>query len=117
MSLRCYFLNIRDEESAAAFLREKGVFRQDRSCPSCHHDMEFCSRGPTVCPQWDYHRDGRVIESMWSQAKRAHRQRCSTHRSALLLHLCELMWRRRLRPGEDEIDRIVQDIATLHPLV
>ncbi|KFD58395.1 hypothetical protein M513_00621, partial [Trichuris suis] len=30
---------------------------------------------------------------------RAHRQRCGTHRTALPLHLCELMWRRRLRPG------------------
>ncbi|KFD61087.1 hypothetical protein M514_00677 [Trichuris suis] len=50
-------------------------------------------------------------------AKRAHRQRCGTHRSALPLHLCELMWRRRLTPGEDEFDRIVHDIATLHPPV
>ncbi|KFD67266.1 hypothetical protein M514_05074 [Trichuris suis] len=47
-----YFLNIRDEESAAAFLREKGVFHRERSCPSCHHQMVLCSRGPNVCPQW-----------------------------------------------------------------
>ncbi|KFD49661.1 hypothetical protein M514_09493 [Trichuris suis] len=52
MSLRWYFLNIRDEESAAAFLRERGVLHQHRSCPSCHQDMEFCSRGPIVGPQW-----------------------------------------------------------------
>ncbi|KFD45949.1 hypothetical protein M513_13187 [Trichuris suis] len=52
MSLRLYFLNIRDEESAAAFLRERGIFHQHRSCPSCHRDMDLCGRGPTVCPQW-----------------------------------------------------------------
>ncbi|KFD45815.1 hypothetical protein M513_13309 [Trichuris suis] len=52
MSLRWYFLNIRDKESAAAFLRERGIFHQHRSCPSCHRDMDLCGRGPTVCPQW-----------------------------------------------------------------
>ncbi|KFD54055.1 hypothetical protein M513_05074 [Trichuris suis] len=290
-----YFLNIRDEESAAAFLREKGVFHRERSCPSCHHQMVLCSRGPNVCPQWRcrnspcharlstrkgtwfegsrrrlslekaiglivawsdelsslkfckkhlgldksttvrWNRDLRAVaaeavgevsrpiggpsktvaldatlfcsgkhnrgwpyarqqwifggtchetgesfvvlvnnrstatllpiilrhvqpgttivtdewrayrclaqdefkhvcvnhslnfvepsskartktfESMWSQAKRAHQRRCGTHRSALPLHLCESMWRRRLRPGEDEFDKILHDIARLHP--
>ncbi|KFD54758.1 hypothetical protein M513_04458 [Trichuris suis] len=54
MSLRWYFLNIRDEESVASFLREKGESDRERSCPSCHHEMEFCSRGQNVCAQWRY---------------------------------------------------------------
>ncbi|KFD63449.1 hypothetical protein M514_24375 [Trichuris suis] len=37
--------------------------------------------------------------------------------SAMPLHLCELMWRRRLRPGEDEFDKILQDIALFYPPV
>ncbi|KFD47463.1 hypothetical protein M513_11624 [Trichuris suis] len=43
MSLQWYFHNIRDEESAAAFLHEKGVFHRERSCRSCHQQMELCS--------------------------------------------------------------------------
>ncbi|KFD66410.1 hypothetical protein M514_05801 [Trichuris suis] len=80
--------------------------RHDFKHLSVNHSLHF------VDPSSGAHTQ--TIESMWSQAKRAHRQRCGMLRSALPLHLCEVMWRRRLRPGEDEFDRIVQDIATLH---
>ncbi|KFD66218.1 hypothetical protein M514_10244 [Trichuris suis] len=81
--------------------------RHDFKHLSVNHSLHF------VDPSSGAHTQ--TIESMWSQAKRAHRQRCGTHRTALPLHLWELMWRRRLRPGENEFDRILQDIATLHP--
>ncbi|KFD48915.1 hypothetical protein M513_10278 [Trichuris suis] len=56
MSLQWYFLNIRNEESAAALLREKGAFHGERSCRSCHHQMELCSRGPNA-----FHSGGAAI--------------------------------------------------------
>ncbi|KFD56019.1 hypothetical protein M513_03143, partial [Trichuris suis] len=56
-----------------------------------------------------------TTETMWSEAKRAHQRRCGTHRSTLPLHLCESMWRGRLKPGEDEFEKILSDIAVLHP--
>ncbi|KFD67368.1 hypothetical protein M514_05249, partial [Trichuris suis] len=52
MTLEWYFLNIRDEESAAAFLREKRVFHRERSCLSCHQQMQLGSRRPNGSPQW-----------------------------------------------------------------
>ncbi|KFD62880.1 hypothetical protein M514_24920 [Trichuris suis] len=44
MNLEWYFANITDEESAAAFLREKGVFHRERSCLSCHQQVQLGSR-------------------------------------------------------------------------
>ncbi|KFD49800.1 hypothetical protein M513_09267 [Trichuris suis] len=52
MNLEWYFANITDEESAAAFLREKGVFLRERSCLSCHQQIQLGSRRPNGSPQW-----------------------------------------------------------------
>ncbi|KFD50048.1 hypothetical protein M514_09008 [Trichuris suis] len=52
MNLEWYFANITDEESAAAFLREKGVFHRERSCLSCHQQMQLGSRRLNGSPQW-----------------------------------------------------------------
>ncbi|KFD48937.1 hypothetical protein M514_10178 [Trichuris suis] len=52
MNSEWYFLNIRDEESAAAFLREKGVFHRERSCLSCRQQMQLGSRRLNGSPQW-----------------------------------------------------------------
>ncbi|KFD54637.1 hypothetical protein M514_04337 [Trichuris suis] len=41
MNLEWYFANITDEESAAALLREKGVFHREKSCLSCHQQMQL----------------------------------------------------------------------------
>ncbi|KFD45729.1 hypothetical protein M513_13388, partial [Trichuris suis] len=52
MNLEWYFANITDEESAAALLREKGVFHRERSCLSCHQQMQLGSRRSNGSPQW-----------------------------------------------------------------
>ncbi|KFD64406.1 hypothetical protein M514_04365 [Trichuris suis] len=52
MNLEWYFANITDEESAAAFLREKGVFHRERSCLSCHQQVQLGIRHPNGSAQW-----------------------------------------------------------------
>ncbi|KFD46697.1 hypothetical protein M513_12407 [Trichuris suis] len=51
LNLEWYFANITDEESAAAILREKGVFHRERSCISCHQQMQLGIRRPNGSAQ------------------------------------------------------------------
>ncbi|KFD53471.1 hypothetical protein M514_05735 [Trichuris suis] len=52
------------------------------------------------------------VESLWAQVKRRNKARCGTRRSVLDSYVSEFMWRRRLRPHEELLDKIVDAIAT-----
>ncbi|KFD66289.1 hypothetical protein M514_09471 [Trichuris suis] len=41
MNVRWLYSTVKDEESAATLLREKGLFHQERLCPSCSDLMQL----------------------------------------------------------------------------
>ncbi|KFD63802.1 hypothetical protein M514_23950 [Trichuris suis] len=94
MNVRWLYSTVKDEESAATLLREKGLLHQERPCPSCSDLMQL-GRG------------GKVWRGLGPQ--------CGTHRTSLPLHLCEFMWRKRLASGDDPFEKLLQDIAKLYP--
>ncbi|KFD45140.1 hypothetical protein M513_13982 [Trichuris suis] len=99
MSLEWYFVNIKDENTAAAFLREKGLLHRDRSCLTCHHQMRLGSRCANGAPQW------RCTNS-------ARRARISARTGTWFPKPVELTEGHRPYPGverQDEHDEILQE--------